>query len=228
MEYDVLAYAMTCTLWWRTLWCHSSRFSPCGDSPLRVKIQKLCLSSPLCAAPVDLLNPLTCRSSTVWFGWQKLQLFSLFLCWSSARSSSHVTHDIVLWDNFFVLRETLLRIWYFLPVIWLSNCCLSPFLDSTYVCCYINFVVGGVGWRGRCGQSWEDQKDPQFVWSSIRYQGWVADGFASAFGSMRDGQVIFVRLVSPGWYAVTRGTWCGCCRGREAHSQLSYGSEVHW
>ena len=173
--------------------------------------------------------PLTCRSSTLWFGRQKLQLFSLFLCWSSARSSSHVAHDIVLWDNFFVLCETLLRIWYFLPVIWLSNCCLSPFLDSTYnVCCYINFVVGGVGWRGRCGQSWEDQKDPQFVWSSIRYQGWVADGFASAFGSMRDGQVIFVRLVSPGWYAVTRGTWCGCCRGREAHSQLSYGSEVHW
>lgn len=35
---------------------------------MRVKIQKLSLSSPLCTTSMDLFHP---RSSMVWSGWQK-------------------------------------------------------------------------------------------------------------------------------------------------------------
>ena len=64
LAYAVRLYAVTLytvTLYAVTMYTVTSlvqtRFSPCGDNILKVKIQKLSLSSPLCAAPVDLLDP---------------------------------------------------------------------------------------------------------------------------------------------------------------------------
>ena len=67
-------------------------------------------------------------------GLQLVFLFSLFLCWNGVHSSSCVGHSLSLWHtagstscmiwdkpDFFVLHVMLFRMWYFLPVIRLSN-----------------------------------------------------------------------------------------------------------
>ena len=63
--YAVTTYAVTSLV--------QTRFSPCGDNVLKVKIQKLSLFFTLhCVLLLWIfLIPLTCRSSMVWSSWQK-------------------------------------------------------------------------------------------------------------------------------------------------------------
>ena len=92
----------------------------------------------------------------------------------------------------------LLRMWYFLPVIWLSNVFLSPFLDSTYtISCYICCC--------RCqlkGQVWSSRVD-QVLWSPYITRGGLGMACFSFLEACRMGRcllMIFIKPVSLGWY----------------------------
>ena len=70
------------------------------------------------------------RLAKVGCNWFLFVFFSSFLCWSGVYSSSHVGHSLSLRHSagstscmigFFVLHEMLLRMWYFIRLIWLSN-----------------------------------------------------------------------------------------------------------
>ena len=111
-----------------------SRFSSREDNVLRVKIQKLSLSPPLCATLVGLLDPphLQVLHGVVQLAKVGCNWFFCFLFLMSEQCPFILTWRVfsvsptycigrtscMIWDkpDIFILHEMLLLMWYFLPV----------------------------------------------------------------------------------------------------------------